>query len=252
MPLTCRDLSRSFEHETFCALANRANRRGVVSDAADAVSRLLGQPLWLIREAIDTLLDAGYLERLGPGIYRLETSCSCSPENVFSVSPVKIEESNTCSPKGKAGSMRQHGASTSAATEGSQQTLPFISRRLSRSLPKNQPAQNSFHGLVYYFKQRCDEEGFSPRQWNPSALRLHFSRWEREGIGVDIARQMIDAFVVAYAQWAERPRTVAWKLFVYEKEALLGKVATAPPKQDAALERMRRAHARRQAELAAI
>lgn len=226
MPQTCRDLSRSLEHETLCVLSNRANRKGVVLDALTVLSQVLGEPEWKIREACETLLDGGYIERLHAGVYYVDSPCECDPNVIFSF----YNSSNICSPGGKADSVRPEGVPSGAATEGSQPLTRAPSSirilRLSRSLPKN-----PLNGLIFSFRARCDAAGISPRQWNPSAFRFHLARWSKEGISVETIDEMIDVFITVYGDQM-KSRSVAWKLFVYEKGFLLEKVGQAPAQQD--------------------
>lgn len=123
---------------------------------------------------------------------------------------------------------------------------------LSRSLSGNGRVRNTsvsaqLSGMVFYFRQQCDDNAISSRGFNAAALRANLNRWNREGIQVELIREMINLFVKG-SDRQFTPRTVAWKLFVYQRDELEARARTRlpalPEELDASLALMRKGRER--------
>lgn len=252
MQQTCRGLARSFEHETYRALSVSANRKGIITDGIDTVSKLTGYKSGDVRDAIDTLLDADLIERKAPGVYEIFSPCKCQLKDIFTDPPIVEHAFDE-----RRGSMMPGGH---LATEPYQPIGSAVSdsnsnsQGLSRSLPKNGLGRNSsvsaqISGLVFYFKTQCDQAAISPRGWNAAALRANLNRWNKEGLSVEVLRKMVDLFVDGDTRFG--PRSVAWKLFAYQRESLQERAGlrlpAVPDDVDTAVALMRRGRDRMQA-----
>lgn len=220
---SCLDLSRSVEHQVFRTLSNCATRRGIISNGVDEICKITGLPNREAAEAVETLVDGELVEALGEGAYRVFQLCKCPPENLFESRPKT----------GGAGRSMLVPREPTTAPDRSVDSHPLPPQRhllrLSRSLPKNENAQDwrekspsgQLSYLVGHFKGLCRDFGISPRGFNGPALYSHLKRWQNDGVDTLVIHEMMRCFAGGtHPRDFERRGTVAWQLFVSRRAAL--------------------------------